>query len=140
LHTLVIPDGDADGLIFTVSVWARATGASQQLKIGFIDGPGVDDTIWDLPQNQWIRITHTHTLTSALTAFLLIGGNATWGSSEVIQLFGAQCVPMLGPGDYVQSPAFFGRRDKCRFDMPSISWRKDGPNNNAVSIKIKEIF
>jgi hypothetical protein len=68
---------------------------------------------------------------------MLIGGFGTWNAST-IQLFGAQCAPMPGPGAYQRSPANWGLRTKCRFDTDVLSVRSLGPDQHQVSVPIVE--
>lgn len=141
LYATVLPAGNASGFTLTASVWARAAWAGQQLSIGFIDsGFGViGNRAWDLPQGQWRRIWHTVTLATNSYIRVLIGGLGTWNNSP-IDLFGAMCAPLPGPGGYAKSPANYGYRARCRFDADEFSWRKLGPNQNAVSLPVREFF
>ena len=140
LWTTILPDGDASGYILCGSVWARATGSSQQLHIAFLDsGPLIiGGTTFDLPQNQWVRIQHTITLATATSIGFQIGGLGTWASGETIQLFGAQAVPMPGPGEYSKSPGNSGLHNNCRFGSDEWSPEYVSAGINRIQIEIEE--
>lgn len=141
MYATVLPAGGASGFVLTLSLWARAAWAGQQLSIGFIDsGFGViGNRVWDLPQGRWQRISYTMTLATASYIRILVGGLGTWNNSP-IDVFGVMCAPMPGPGGYAKSPANSGYRARCRFDTDEFSWRKIGPNQNTVTLPIREFF
>jgi hypothetical protein len=138
LAASVLPEGQGAGLTLCASVWARST-APQSLAIGLIDSgfTVLSAQTFDLPLNTWLRIHHAHTLSSSSAIRMLIGGFGTWNAST-IQLFGAQCAPMPGPGAYQRSPANWGLRTKCRFDTDVLSVRSLGPDQHQVSVPIVE--
>ncbi len=140
LYTTVIPSGNASGFVVCASIWARAASSGQQLSIGFIDSgfSVIGNTIWDLPQNQWRRISHSMTLATNSYIRVLIGGFATWGSGRVIDLFGAQCSPTPAPGPRLLTPGFDGLRIKCRFDTDDFTVNKLQVNNNSVTLPVAE--
>jgi hypothetical protein len=138
LAAAVLPGGGGAGLVLCASVWVRAA-APASLSIGFIDAgfAVLSAKTADLPANTWVRIQHAHTLASASAVRMLLGGFGTWNLST-LQLFGAQCAPMPGPGAYVRSPANWALRTKCRFDTDLLQVRTLGPNQHAVTVPILE--
>jgi hypothetical protein len=139
LFPTVLPSGNASGWVLCASVWARALSPGQTLSIGFIDsGFGVlENTIWELPQDQWTRIHHTITLATSSYIRVLIGGFGTWNSTA-IQLFSAQCVPMPGPGPRLLTPGADALRTKCRLGSDDINITNSGVNQFSATIPIEE--
>lgn len=45
---------------------------------------------------------------------------------------------MPGPGAYAKSPVNYGYRTRRGFDTIEFTWRKLGPNYNAVTLPIRE--
>jgi hypothetical protein len=140
LAASVLPDGDASGFVLCGSVWVKPQSPGQTLMIGFIDAgfSVLDFTVYNLPVvGEWRRIFHTITLGSNAVIRMLIGGLGTWNATA-LHLFGAQCVPMRGPGAYAKTPGNGGLHRKCRFDTDDFTVRYAGPNDNAVKLPIKE--
>lgn len=140
IRSTVLPDGDANDIVLCGSVWAYSA-SGQYLRLGFANTSHglLSSEVLALPAGAWRLLHHTTTLATSAAIEFQIGGGSTWNSSS-IDMFGAQVVPMPNAGAYVKSPAFYGYRPKCRFDMPSLKWIKRGPNENEVSIKILEVF
>jgi hypothetical protein len=140
LATAVLPDGGAAGFVLCGSVWVLAP-AAQQLAIGFIDSSFtlLHSTTWNLPANSWTRIFDTHQLATASYIRLLIGGLGTW-SGQTLRLFGAQCVPTLGPGAYAKTPGNYGLHPNCRFDTDALAINYQARNRTAVRAPIAEYF
>jgi hypothetical protein len=138
LAASVLPAGNGSGITLCGSVYVWAASTPQQLSIGFIDSgfSVLASTTWDLRAG-WQRIQQQITLSTNSSIRMLIGGFGTWASAN-LQLFGAQCVPLAGPGVYVPSPANFGLHAKCRFDSEALNARYVGPNQNSVSFAIAE--
>ena len=142
IETSVLPAGFApSGFVLCGSVWAKSA-SGQSLMIGFVDSgfTVLASKTWTLPAGQWTRISCPVTLSTTSAISMIIGGLATWGSGVAITLFGAQCVPMPGPGGYVNSPAGYGYHPKCRFDMDALEIQHVGPNANRCTVTIQEIF
>jgi hypothetical protein len=133
-----LPDGGASGFVLTGSVWVKSA-TNSSLNIGFIDsGFGVlGSTSWPIRAGEWTRIWHTITLATASNIRLLIGGFSSWGAVS-LALFGAQVVPLPGPGGYAKSPGNYGIHSKCRFDEDALTLRHIGPNQTSASIPIIE--
>jgi len=121
-----------NGFVMCASVWVKAPSGSPVASIGFDDGGNIF-TEFTLTAGEWRRIHHPRTITSAGTIRVRIGIGAT-----TLHVFGAQCVPMRGPGAYARSPQNYGYHAKCRFDMDSLGVRYLGPNQNAVAVSILE--
>ena len=139
LATSVLPSGNASGFVICGSVWVKAP-AAQTLSIGFIDSgfSVLGQSTWNLAAGQWQRIYFGMTLASNAPISLLIGGLATWGT-QTLALFGAQVSPAPGPGGYQRSPGNNGLHATCRFDQDRFAVDyKNGPNSNAVKLKIFE--
>ncbi len=135
LATTVLPDGGANGIVLCASVYAWCA-SSQQLAIGFVDSGFalLASRTWQLRPG-WQRIWCSTTLATESYIRMLIGGLNTWGGST-LQLFGAQCVPMSGPGDYQRSPGRYGLRN-VRFDGPlEIRYTETGA---AASLTLIEV-
>lgn len=135
LSAVVLPAGGASGMSFTASVWAKASSLGQPLAIGFA---GLASQTYALTTG-WTRITCSVTLATTSVVTMVIGGASTWAGTA-IQLFGAQCVPGLGPGAYRKTPGSNGYRAKCRFDTDAFAYRQNGPNENALALPIQETF
>lgn len=140
LSTLVLPNGGASGFVLCGSVWAKAAAANQQLTIGLADHllTILGSSTWDLAQGVWTRIFFSMTLASSDNINLLIGGLNTWGTSQVISLFGAQCVPLPGPGGYAKSPGDYGLHSNCRFDTDKLELTANEPNSWSLRLPIQE--
>ena len=138
LAASVLPGGNAAGFVLCASVWVRGA-APASLSIGFVDEgfTVLSAKTAELPANTWVRIQHAHWLSSTSAIRMLIGGFGTWNAST-IELFGAQCAPMPGPGAYARSPANWGLRAKCRFDSDALEARTLGPDQHSVSVSIVE--
>jgi len=141
LWSTVLPDGGASGYVLCGSVWAKAHSAGQQLAIGFVDYAFglLGHTVHALPQAVWVRIQHTITLASSSDIRLRIGGVGTWGTTSV-SLFGAQCVPMPGPGGYARTPGAPGLASRCRFDSDIFAPKYLGPNQHSLTLPIVETY
>lgn len=142
IDTYVLPSGGASGFVLCGSVWVKAASA-QNLLIGFIDsGFGLlTSRTWTLAPGVWTRISCQVTLATASNVRLLIGGGSTWGTGVALTLFGAQCVPMLGPGiGYVKTPGDYGLHSNVRFDSDSLKWTKTEFNQNSVTVTLREFF
>lgn len=139
LYTTVLPSGNASGYVLCGSVWAKALSAGQSLSIGFIDSgfSVLSNTIWTLPQNQWVRIYHTITLATASYIRLLIGGFSTWGATT-IHLFSGQVSPTPGPNGRLLTPGADALRAKCRFDNDDFRFSRNGVNHSSVAVPIRE--
>jgi len=140
LYTTVLPSGNASGFVLCASVWARATGAGQTLSIGFVDSgfSVLANQIWTLPQNKWVRISCPITLATNSYIRILLGGFATWGSGQTIQLFGAQCVPLPGPGARLLTPGADGLRPYCRFDSDELAINFEDFGKTSTNLSIVE--
>lgn len=142
INTTVLPVGDASGFVLTGSVYVRPYTSGKSLTIGFIDSSFsvLGSKTVPIPVNwQWYRLIFTYTLATSSYIRLLIGGFSTW-DSYALDVFGAQCVALPAEGGYVKSPEFWGYHPKCRFDQDTIEARAVGPNQNQVSVAIKEIY
>jgi hypothetical protein len=138
----VLPAGDASGFVLTASAWVKPQSPGQTLEIGFTDGGGsvLGSRTWQITTvGRWYRIHYTHTLASAAAVRMKLGGFSTWNATT-IHVFGVQVVALPAEGGYVKSPACYGYRPKCRFDMDEFKWRKTGPDENTVSFSIEEVF
>lgn len=140
LYTTVIPGGNASGFVVTASVWARATGAGQTLAIGFLDNSlsNLGFITYSLTQNVWRRISCTITLATNSAIIMNIGGANTWGSGQTIQLFGAQCSPLPGPGARLLTPGTDGLRPYCRFDTDDLTVAYEDFGKTSVALPIIE--
>ena len=128
LSTTVLPDGGAAGFVLCGSVYVKGSG-SVTLSLS-----GAGSRVWTLPANDWTRVFISGTIaTSSAVAFSIALPGA-------VSLFGAQCVPMPGPGEYAKSPGNYGLHSKCRFDTDELSFRHLGPDQIAVSAPIAEYF
>ncbi|WP_321471161.1 hypothetical protein [uncultured Paludibaculum sp.] len=136
----ILPDGGAGGYVLNVSLWAKATTEGQQLMLSFIDSGFsiISSVVLPVPQT-WTRIDHCATLASNSYVRVLIGGGGTWPGTG-ISMFGAQCVPMPGPGGYTRTPGNPGLHPKCRFDTDAFSPRYVGPNQISLKLPIVEYF
>ena len=123
------------------SLYAMAIAANQTLSLGFVDsGFGVlGSQTWSLPQNVWTRIYFAMQISSSSYIRMLIGGFGTWNSTG-IRIFGPQCTPSMGPGNYSKSPDNYGYHPNCRFDTDSFTFTKVGPNQNQVQVPIAEFW
>jgi hypothetical protein len=141
LWCTLLPDGDASGLVLNASVWVKAASAGQSLLLAFIDSGFniLDSATRPVPQT-WTRIDVSTTLASDSYIRLLIGGGSTWQAGQTIEVFGAQSVPMPGPGAYMKTPGGAGLHAKCRFDTDKFSPRYLGPNQIQLSLPIVEYF
>lgn len=138
LAASVLPGGFAAGYVLCASVWVRAA-VPQSLAIGFLDAgfTVLSAKTAELPANTWLRIQHAHVLATDSAIRMLVGGFGTWNEST-LQIFGAQCAPMPGPGAYVRSPANYGYHPQCRFDSDVLQIRTLGPKQHSVSVPIVE--
>lgn len=133
LETVVLPDGDALGYVFTVSAWVKAVGTGTSVVLGF-SAPTNQTTTWELTQGVWTRVIHTSTFVSsnapATALFSVFGGS--------VDMFSCQCVPMPGPGPRLLTPGNDGLRAKCRFDSDDLVVTYNGKNDNSVTLPVVE--
>ena len=94
--------------------------------------------MWELPQGQWRRISHSMALATNSYIRMLVGGFAGWGSGQVIDLFSGQCSPMPGAGPRLLTPGMDSLRTKCRFDTDDFLVQRVQLNNNAVTLPVVE--
>jgi hypothetical protein len=139
LATVVLPDGGGHGVQLCASVYARSSAADQELVIGFIDsGFQVLSSVREtLAPNRWTRIWCSTELATDSPVRLLVGGLGSWNGAA-LQLFGAQCAPLMGPGAYLRSPEFHGLRRNCRFASERLQARYLEAGRVSVKIPIEE--
>lgn len=139
MATYVLPEGDAAGRVLCGSVWAKSAGGGS-LVIGFIDA-GFNvlwHREWALPAGQWRRIHASGVVPSGSPVRLLIGGFGSW-AGQTLSIFGAQAVPMPGPGAYARTPGRYGLYPRCRFDTDRFEVRYVGPRECRLSLSIAEV-
>ena len=137
IETTVVTAGGVSGYRLCLSAWVKAAAGGQTLETSFRDSGGARDTkVHTLPQDVWLRIIHSFEFDTANAVVVRFGGGGTW-SSTAIDFFGAQCVPMIGPGAYAKSPANHGERI-VRFDGPFAERHIDA-GLHAVTISVREV-
>lgn len=126
---VVLPGGGATGYVLCMSVWVKA-GSAGTATLGL---SGAGSTATALPAGSWVRAQH----------FGVIGSGVISGSialSVAGTIFGAQCVPMKGPGGYHRTPGNEGLHAKCRFDTDKLSPKYAGPNEISLRVPIVEYW
>ena len=136
------PEGGFMDWVLNASVWVKSPDVGGELRVGFIDSTFSEYRAknWSLPQNRWIRISHTAKIWTPGEIRIVIGGFAAWTSARTINMFGAQVTPMKGEGAYVKSPGRYGFRSHCRFGTDVLSVKMLGPNSNALNLPIQEVY
>lgn len=128
------------GFALCGSLYARSA-SSRTLSVALSLGSSgvIARRSWTLPAGSWVRLfcSTTVTMGGADTVRLVIGGDGVWSSGS-IDVFGPQCSPTLGPGNYVRTPDAYGVHPKCRFDTDAFSYTRVGPNQNTLSLPIQE--
>lgn len=125
------PDGDVDGFVFCLSAWVKLP-AGGSVSLVFIDG-GYWDQVFTLPAGQWKRLTFTRTITDTAVPAIAIEVGA-----QAAHVFGAQAVPMVGPGIYAKTPGGEGLRAKCRF-ASDLEFRSISPNQWSARTSVREL-
>lgn len=137
IETTVVSVGGVSGYRLCLSAWCKAAASSQTLETSFRDSGGARDTkVHSLPQDIWMRVIHSFEFDTANAVVIRFGGGGTWDGTT-IDFFGAQCVPMIGPGAYSKSPANHGERT-VRFDGPFVERFVDA-GVSAVSVPVREV-
>lgn len=139
MYATVLPSGNASGYILNASVWLRPQ-YNGSIFMAFIDsGFGIlTNNTFTLAGGKWTRVELPITLATDSYIRVLIGGGGTWGTSAVVDVFGAQCNPCGAAGGYMRSPGKPGLFDKCRFDTDTFNPRYIGPNESSLTLPIVE--
>jgi hypothetical protein len=77
------------GSTYTFSVWLRTTTGANTVNIYLSDGGVPISTSCSVTTN-WARFSVTRTAVTATPVVLQIGGNTTWATGEVLEIWGAQ--------------------------------------------------
>lgn len=139
IFTSVLPAGNASGFTLCASVWVQATIVGQNLLIGFVDAgfSVLNSQVFALPNGVWTRIQVNITLATNSAISMIIGGGGTWWNTQ-INLFGAQCVPMPGPGPRLLTPGSDSLRAKCRFAVDDFPLQYQQFGRTSVTLPIVE--
>lgn len=139
--TIGSADGGLSGYVVNCSAWVNARDTDVVLNVGVRSSSSeIRGTKYNLPLERWVRIDHTQVLWDNNEFRFILGGNGgSWGGGGQLFVFGAQAVATKGPGFYAKSPERYGYRPVCRFDTDVFERKHLGPNENAVSLPIKEV-
>jgi hypothetical protein len=129
MSTQVLPS-DANGIVLGASIWAKGSGSGQTVTVTVA---GSSKAV-PVPNGSWIRADHSATVSGSGAV------SVSFACSASMALFGAQCVPMRGPGGYMRTPGNAGLHLKCRFDTDTFSPRYLGPNQISLKLPIMEYF
>jgi hypothetical protein len=138
LYTPVITNGN--GVTLCCSAWAKATAPDQSIAIGFVDNTLtlIGKSTYVLPEDQWVRVRHTETLSTNVQVRMRIGDGVSWLTGEAVDLFSAQTVPTPGPGPRLLTPGFKGLYTKCRFATDSFPVVHTAFGLNSLEIPVVE--
>jgi hypothetical protein len=120
--------GLAAGYKYNGSVWVKPT-AQRAITIAV----GSASKTVPCAGGVWSRIDCPATLAGT-------SGTVSISNLSSTGVFGAQLVPMPGPGQYARTPGNYGRHAKCRFDTDSFPARYAGPNQIQLKLPIVEYF
>ena len=132
----VLTGSGASGFVMVFSVYMRIASGTNVIRTE-IEGVGTADHSVD---TSWKRFLLAGTIGAQDPLLIRIGGNSTWGSSEAVDVYGAQMTPMAGPGALILTPGGEALHAKCRFDSDRLSIRYVAKNHHAASIPIIEYF
>jgi hypothetical protein len=90
-----------------------------------------------IPANQWVRLSGSLLTVNTNVIFFNIGGYGCW-TTQAVDLFGAQCVPMGGPGAYQKTPGNYGYHPKVRFDTDVLMPQYVGPDQVSLKLRLAE--
>ena len=137
----LLPAGHATVLL-NFSVWVKALTTNTQFDLGYADhafGFYIYPQVQRLPVvvGQWVRVDYAITIDESTCA------DGLWmkiAFNHDVQLFGAQCAPLPGPGMYARTPGRDALHPKCRFDTDLFNPRYVGPNQITLTLPIQEYF
>jgi len=120
---------------YTFSVWIRKITGTDTVNIYMIDGGSQSMTACTVGTN-WSRFSVTRTMVGT-SAYLQIGGDSTWSTGEVLQIWGAQLE--LGPTStsYIPTTTATVRREGDRagvINPHNLALQSENQTNAAWSV------
>jgi hypothetical protein len=120
---------------YTFSVWIRKTTGTDTVNIYMIDGGSQSMTACTVGTN-WSRFSVTRTMVGT-SAYLQIGGDSTWSTGEVLQIWGAQLELGTAATSYIPTTTASARReaDICGVLNPhNLALQSETQTNAAWSL------
>jgi hypothetical protein len=119
------------GITFTASVWLQGSG---NVTLRVTDGAGQTASTVAALSGSWKRYVVTGNFPSAGTQIIW---SADLAASAGANFFGAQLVPLQGPGAYTRTTVVSGFHPNCCFDS-GLTHRVVSPGVNQMKVSVIE--
>jgi hypothetical protein len=105
------------------------------IRVGFLNAAdGTEQYVEVVPPPSWVRIDFSSVIWFTGPVTLKIAAQAAGD----VGAFGAQVVPMKGPGAYIRTPGNYGLHPKVRFATDTFACAHNSPNDNAAALPLVE--